>query len=381
MPTFTSKISRMKSVKLSFNKKRSEEEEEQKDQNQSAEHPIYYNKSLSTPEIYQSTVLPVSAKSFTEALNVISKEAKNTQYDDVFDSFFFNDKRCQHRALFMASRLKQSLDINSIRFSSPTLRTSTPIAVQPSQSTPVKASLGSHASMDEPALRTSLDNYTKKPTVDSFWRLVTHRLYTLNYILFVLPSDSECRRQFLNRIEADLATIGDGQELYRVGGMEAHFAVRYALEHKRSRRRKTLLEDAFEAERLQQYGSLPNYRLEDNKTVNQARLIIEQCLESESKLGHAEKDAMYVFHSLRAGLLDAFEPHIELEEDKSLRHRLKRLVEQNKEMTKPTYQNPFEDEECIVTEEDESSNEDKNSREIDSGFFDGWIPTTTKTTT
>ncbi|KAG0739688.1 hypothetical protein G6F62_009010 [Rhizopus arrhizus] len=345
MPTFTSTISRMKSVKLSF-KKNPKDEQEQEEQQTS---------NYVTPEYQTTSVLPVSSKSFSEALNVISQEVKNTQFNDVFDCFFFNDKRCQHRALFMTARLKQSLDMNR------PLRTST--------STPIKTS-------STAVSRTSLDN-----TVEGFWRLITHRLYTLNYILFVLPSDSSSRAEFLKRIETDLTSTEFGKTLLsRRGGMEAHFAVRYALQYKKKlRRRKTLLEDAFEQEK-RKGGNVAGAVLPsvdpsietNNKTVEQARVIIEQCLESESKLGHSEKDAMYVFHSLRAGLLDAFQPHIELEEDRALRHRLKRAVDENKE--KLAYQNPFEDEDCIVTEEDVSSVEE-TKREIDSGFYDGWVPT------
>ncbi|KAI9283238.1 hypothetical protein BY458DRAFT_495882 [Sporodiniella umbellata] len=296
MPTFTSTISRMKSVKLSFKKVPQEDSIED---DESAEYE---------PIVTTKSVLPLSNKSFSEALVVISQETQNTQFDDVFDSFFFNDKRCQHRALFMAARLKQSLP-------------------------------------------------TKSP--DHFWRLVTHRLYTLNYILFVLPSDSISRRQFLDKFET-----------HSPGGMEADFAVRYTLEHQHLKRRKTLLEDAFELEKRKggTGAGLPDPAIEQNKTVQQATVILQQCLESESRLGHAEKDAMYVFHSLRAGLLDTFVPHIELEEDRSLRHRLKRSVDENR---KPAYQNPFEDEDCIVTEEDDSLDV---KREVDSGFYDGWIP-------
>lgn len=376
MPTFSSKISRMRSVKLPFNghKKKSESQmagyiprPQQEPQSQSQ---FYVN---DTPIVTSPTTNNSIAASFSETLKVISKEAERTQFDDVFNSFFFNDTRCQNRALFMASKLKQSLDslINPIRPSSSygairELHQSPPLILTPSCSTPSSSAV----------------NKTKvPPSVDSFWRTVTHRLYTLNYILFVLPSDSQSRVNFLNKMEADLATVGDGQEVNRKGGMEAHFALRYALNHRRPRRRKTLLEDAFELEKRNggnvAGAILPSPPKQDTtkieNIVRQGRLIIEQCLESESKLGHAEKDAMYVFHSIRAGLHGAFEPHIELEEDRSLRHRLKRMVDQNKKP--PTYENPFEDEDCIVTEEEVSSMEVK-SREADSGFYDGFAIST-----
>ncbi|OAD08366.1 hypothetical protein MUCCIDRAFT_154905 [Mucor lusitanicus CBS 277.49] len=342
--------------------------------------PNFYN--TPEPTVVTTSVHAMPQSSFAETLRVISKEANRTQFDDVFDSFFFNDKRCQHRALFMAARLKQTLDgvINPIRPSSNygPLRELPPVTLTPSYSTPITSSTPSQSAAS-PAT-------TTKPiaSVDSFWRTVTHRLYTLNYILFVLPADSQSRADFLNKIEADLSQKSDGRELQRRGGMEAHFAVRYALEHKRPRRRKTLLEDAF-AEEKRNGGSVAGAILPATATtsddtrkidrlVEQARLVIEQCLESESKLGHAEKDAMYVFHGVRAGLHGAFDLHIELEEDRSLRHRLKRTVDHNRELAKPAYENPFEDEDLIVTEEDESSLEEekKSSREVDSGFYDGW---------
>ncbi|KAI8647392.1 hypothetical protein BD408DRAFT_330661, partial [Parasitella parasitica] len=333
-------------------------------QSQSRE-PNFYNAPEPTVATMPRNSMPQS--SFAETLKVISKEANRTQFDDVFDSFFFNDKRCQHRALFMAARLKQALDVT----------------LTPSHSTPITSSTAASSSNTTPTSPATTTNTKPMASVDSFWRTVAHRLYTLNYILFVLPADSQSKAQFLNKLEADLSQKSDGQELERRGGMEAHFAVRYALEHKRPRRRKTLLEDAFAAEK-RNGGSVagailpPSTTSDDthkiNRLVEQARLVIEQCLESETKLGHAEKDAMYVFHGMRAGLHGAFELHIELEEDRSLRHRLKRTVDHNRKMAKPTYENPFEDEDLIVTEEDESflEEEHKHSREVDSGFYDGW---------
>ncbi|KAG2228644.1 hypothetical protein INT48_007480 [Thamnidium elegans] len=304
--------------------------------------------------------------SFSETLVVISNEARNKEFEDVFDSFFFNDKRCQNRALYMTSRLKQNLEgvMNPIRPSSSygTLaELQQPIVLVPSHSTPLKSS--------------------PVPTVDGFWRMIAHRLYTLNYILFVLPSDSKSRIEFLNKVESNLSQIGDGNEIHKRGGMESHFAVRYALQHKRPKRRKTLLEDAFELEKRKggnvAGAVLPSTPLNDdqfkiNSMVEKARLIIEQCLESESKLSNSEKDAMYIYHSMRNGLHGAFEPHIELEEDRSLRHRLKRTVDQNNQDLK----NPFEDEDCIVIEDCSNSSSSSSAREVDSGFYDGWAIST-----
>lgn len=394
MPIFSPKL---KSVKLPFhsnNKKKSSPPPSIKQEQQ------LYNYGHNTPEPVIFSPPPNNVTSFTETLRVISKEAKNTQFDDIFDSFFFNDKRCQNRALFMAARLKSTLDgvINPIRPSSSygaIQELHQPLVLNPSWSTPITSSSTTTTNVSPPSsLRSSLDPVpaptTTPKSVDGFWRLVTHRLYTLNYILFVLPSDSQTRIDFLNKMEANLALKGDGQELHRKGGMEAHFAIRYALEHRKPRRRKTLLQDAFELEKRKGgnvAGAIlpPTPPQQDtakmDNLVEQARRVIEQCLESESKLGHAEKDAMYLYHSMRIGLHGAFEPHIELEEDRALRHRLKSTVDHNKEMSKPAYENPFEDEDLIVTEEDESSIESaagkaNSNREADSGFYDGWAIST-----
>lgn len=287
MPTLN--LARMASVKLSFNKKKSTKE--------SSPRPI----SKSPPPI----LVP-------------------TMKEECQDLYFFSDTQCQHRALFMAARLKDTLDgIITKRVTS--------------------------------ALPHS-------PSVDSFWRIVTHRLYTLNYILFVLSSNSQARADFLNRMEADLGMKGDGQELYRKGGMEAHFAVRYALT-KRHNRRKTLLEDAFEEEK-RNGGNVAGAVLRStsiDQQVEKARIVIEECLDSESRLTNSQKDEMYILHSSKAGLLGSFQIHIELEEDSDLRHTLKQLV---LEQTK----NPFEDEDLEVTEDDDYC----MKRQVDSGFYDDW---------
>jgi hypothetical protein len=212
-------------------------------------------------------------------------------YRTMFDPFFFNDKRCQHRALFMAARLKGALGHGS---------------------------------------------------VDSFWRIVTHRLYTLNYIVFMLPSQT--------RIDT-----------HKTGGFEAEFAVRYALDLKRRNRKKTLLEDAFEAEKRNGGSAVLS---PTDEYVEQARRVIEQCLVDESRLDSTGKDNMYLLYSRQEGLLDNFQVRIELEEDRDLRHRLKRLVQEQNDT-----QNPFEDDDLVVLENYSTK------RKVDSGFYDDWQST------
>lgn len=190
---------------------------------------------------------------------------------------------------------------------------------------------------------------------DHVWERMTHRLYTMNYILFVLPSTCELRARFLASVERDLACIGDGQHVLRRGGMEVHFAVRYCL-----RRLKAQHLYGYDDDEIEQ-------------VVERAREVIEHCLESESKLGHAERDAMYVFHGLRMGLHGRFEPHIDLEEDHVLAERLQAAVNENKQAAKPAYVNPFEDEDAVVTDDDDMTTP-SHSREVDSGFYDNFVP-------
>ncbi|KAI8886569.1 hypothetical protein K501DRAFT_283756 [Backusella circina FSU 941] len=342
----------MRSVKLSFtNNNNTKKREQPATRYSTPEQPVrsnnYNNKS--------------NNNNFVETLRVLSNEAKQDQYNDVFDSFFFNDKRCQNRAFFMAARLKTSLDYNPTKAAS--MRPSSSHGNLPTSSLP---SPKPSPSQSTPIVTTSSnDHHHRSPTqhVDSFWRMITHRLYTLNYIMFVLPPDSQLRTDVLNRIEADLSKWGDGQEIYRRGGMETFFAVKYALEKHshHHKKRKTLLEDAFEAERRMNGDKTASSGVERSvnpemeRLCQQARDIIEQCLESESRLSHQEKDAMYVYHGMRAGLIGIFDVHIELEEDRQLRHLLRDTVRQNQ---KPPYENPFEDEDCVVREDE------------DSGFYD-----------
>ncbi|KAI9021692.1 hypothetical protein CLU79DRAFT_804420 [Phycomyces nitens] len=298
MPTFAP-FSRVRSVKLPTFKR----------------HPSPPKPSVSTSTTPTEAHKPIArlrtassptSNSFAETLKVISKEAQSGRFSDVFDAFFFTDKRCQNRAFFMAARLKQTL--------------------------------------------LPLLNASKETNHDALWRIITYRLYTFNYILFVLPATCEERLDLLSRLESELAQLGDGQDLHRSGGMEAHFAVRYALTNKRhrQRRRRTLLEDAFEAERPQEPAEDIDY------LISRARQTLEHCLKSESKLGPTERDAMYVFHGMRVGLHGAFEPRIELASSESrLSQRLHQAVIDSQAIANLEYVNPFEDDNCIVTEEDE----------------------------
>ncbi|KAF7726420.1 Protein dennd6a [Apophysomyces ossiformis] len=312
MPTFSAKISRVRSVRLSSFRKRSPSPPStpQPTTSSSLTRTENNNNYNNMPHSRTRTVSSPTANSFVETLRVISKEAQSGRFNDVFDAFFFTDKRCQNRAFFMAARLKQTL---------------------------------------QPFL-------TQHNDLDGLWKLVTHRLYTFNYLLFVMSSTCHVRSRFLAALEEELGRLGDGQNVHRRGGMEAHFAVRYAL--LRKRRRRTLLE-------------MQDIDDPTDALVERARVVLEHCLRSEAKLGHAERDAMYVFHGMRVGLHGSFEPRIELEEDQELRRLLRQAVMENKELAKPAYENPFEDASCIVKDDEEDAIPTTSSREVDSGFYEG----------
>ncbi|KAI9316896.1 hypothetical protein BX666DRAFT_1858775 [Dichotomocladium elegans] len=345
MSNFSSTLSRVRSVKLSAFAS-TPPIEPSPNSNNKTNHP-------STPRsrTISATTRSAVTNSFGETLRAMSKEAQNSEFADVFGSFFFNDKRCQNRAFFMAARLKQTLQSTLL---APGRRPATAPSPTPSISTPVSY----HYTRSSP-----------NTSYDALWEMMTHRLYTLNYILFVLQPMCDVRNRFLNQLESELAQIGDGQQVFRRGGMEVHFVVRYVLKRhwqRRARSRQAPLIQLYDRNNPPRYHYQEEEDLED--IVERAREVIEHCLESESKLGHAERDAMYVFHGMRMGLHGAFEPHIELDEDRELAIQLIRAVEENKQATKQAYVNPFEDADAIVTEEDDTV--PSSNREVDSGFYD-----------
>ncbi|KAI7868336.1 hypothetical protein BDF14DRAFT_1795497 [Spinellus fusiger] len=318
MPTFAP-FSRVRSVRLPTFHRRS-----------TSPKPVTSTSSEPRHTPRPRTISTPTANSFAETLRVISKEAQDGQFNDVFDAFFFTDKRCQNRAFFMAARLKQTL--------LPLLKPA------PGQ------------------------------THDALWKLITHRLYTFNYIMFVLPTTSEARIRLLQQLESQLIQHGDGQDIHRSGGMEVHFAVRYALQHKHNKQRcrRTLLGDAFEAES----GRITQEPTEDmDHLVNRARQTLEHCLRSEAKLGPTERDAMYVFHGMRVGLHGSFNPRIELSSSESgLSQLLNQVVLEHQSMSTSEYVNPFEDDTCVVTEEDEVE-EARRASFMTNGFYGSAQPT------
>ncbi|KAI9281880.1 hypothetical protein BY458DRAFT_498292 [Sporodiniella umbellata] len=187
------------------------------------------------------------------------------------DSHLYTDTVYQNRALFMTARLKQALN---------------------------------------------------ERQNDSFWRLITHRLYTLNYIF-----------SFFDKYTTE----------YIPGQTEADFAVKYTLERKK--RRTTLLEDAFALERG--IISVNDHLLE------QAETVFKQCLDLEAKFEQNKRNSMYIFYITQAGLLNLFSPRVECE-DSVLSSALRKAVLKNKACLTHDYTNPFEDEGFVVNEEDDA---------------------------
>ncbi|CAO3622317.1 unnamed protein product [Cunninghamella echinulata] len=215
-----------------------------------------------------------------------------------------------------------------------------------------------------------------------FWKLVTDRFYTLNYILFVLPNDAtpqHYKNQYLHTLEQHIREQQNNEHLIlnQRGGMETYFAFYYA---------------------LQQHQQRSTFYIKEEDTwaiVEKARLIIEHCLDSETKLGPTEKDAMYIFHGMRIGFHNHVEPQIILDntmDGGKLYEMVQSTVKENKNLAKQPYENPFEDDACIVHEDADDSNSNNSndhhdsgvdfidypitssrSREIDSGFYEGVI--------
>jgi hypothetical protein len=234
----------------------------------------------------------------------MSKQVQQqNQFDDAFASFFFTEKRCRNRAIFMAARLAQSLGPDFAQLHQPTTTTTT--------------------------------------TIHSFWKLVMDRFYTLNYLLYVVPSTDVTRKRYLEALEQRMEDGIGARFKDRRGGLETYFALYSAAKDNLS-----LVEDA--------------------------RRILEHCLDSEDKLGHSERDAMYIFHGLRAGFLDGhYEPEVVLGDNDALLATLRHAVLDNKRLMEQSYVNPFEDDACIVDSDDDyPDGELVKSRHSDSGFYE-----------
>ncbi|KAL0076031.1 hypothetical protein F4703DRAFT_1885377 [Phycomyces blakesleeanus] len=312
--------------------------------------PIHTSSQMAiVPDDMYSPSSPTNVNSFSETLRIVSEEAKNGKYADVFDAFFYTDRRCQNRAFFMAARLKHTLwPLVSEALGTP-LRNRTHSVQVPSNKNRDNNNNLPKTSISETTSRNQEDQQ-----IDAFWELVTHRLYTLNCLLFVFPSSSPFHDEAAMHLNQRLSNDNSGAR-------ETLFAVRYAL--LRSHHPNSL------SRHRHSVPSGRDHRDDDavGEFLQSAQAVIARCLESEERLSQSERDAMYLFHGLRMGLYGSFVPHIELREaSDGLQEALAEAVlhNQNKSNT-GLLNNPFEDNQAIVQEHNnDSSLEQKNSTSI-----------------
>lgn len=124
---------------------------------------------------------PNPSSTFVNTLRTISLEAGRRQYGDLYDTFFYQDKKCRDRAIFLACRLKQNYDV---------------LFEWPS------------------------------PSKDDFIVAVCSRLYAYNYILFALPQQSPVRARFLSNLDQRRLQLGIAEP----AGREVVFSVGFVLQ-------------------------------------------------------------------------------------------------------------------------------------------------------
>ena len=124
-------------------------------------------------------VNPNPSSTFVNTLRTISLEAGRRQYGDLYDTFFYQDKKCRDRAIFLACRLRQNYDV--------------------------------------------LFEWKEK---DEFIVAVCSRLYAYNYILFALPQQSSVRARFLSNLDEQRLRLGVAE----AAGREAVFSVGYVMQ-------------------------------------------------------------------------------------------------------------------------------------------------------
>lgn len=124
-------------------------------------------------------VNPNPSSTFVNTLRTISLEAGRRQYGDLYDTFFYQDKKCRDRAIFLACRLRQNYDV--------------------------------------------LFEWKEK---DDFIVAVCSRLYAYNYILFALPQQSSVRAWFLSNLDEQRLRLGVAE----AAGREAVFSVGYVMQ-------------------------------------------------------------------------------------------------------------------------------------------------------
>ncbi|RUP52252.1 hypothetical protein BC936DRAFT_149933 [Jimgerdemannia flammicorona] len=224
---------------------------------------------------------------FVRTMRHISLEARRKRAASAaLETLFFTDKKCMDRATFMAARLKQNfpalftgidLDDHSLPLSF-TLPAPSPVASlatdRRGRSTSPNLAPRNHSQPRSLSQSPAADQTNNLPL--TLAKHIASRLYTLNLVLFVLPH-TPARDHFLKyQHDAMSPTMRD-----RRGGLEAHFAVRWALD------------ETFG------YALIPKQK---DLVVERARTVVERCLESEEKLSMAEKECMYVFHGMMSGV-------------------------------------------------------------------------------
>jgi hypothetical protein len=109
-------------------------------------------------------------------------------------------------------------------------------------------------------------------------RTIADRLYTYAYLC---ASGSPEHDAILAQFNANLERSGDSSIASRPAGREAHYAVRYTLDH------------------YFHYAILPSQMA---LMVERARCVMERCIECEEKLSLSERECMYAFHRLMSGI-------------------------------------------------------------------------------
>ncbi|KAI8076875.1 uncharacterized protein BX664DRAFT_270840 [Halteromyces radiatus] len=300
-------------------------------QRQQQQQQRQYGQTCSQQGVQRHRTVSTPTTSFTETLKVISKQVQQDQFEDVFGSFFFTDKRCQLRAMYMAARLQQNIGSYLVPYFQ-------------------------HQCLSAAAAIATTDGGNMDVS-HSFWLLVIDRFYTLNNLLFVVPSSDPYRQHYLSTLEQHLDRMKHDIGLNsQSGSLEVYFVLYYAIKK-------------YFPRMMDEYSSPLAAILE------KARKILAHCLESESKLGPSERDAMYIFHGLRAGFHGNIEPKVNMDDDDDdmLLTHLNDAVRGNKNLTRQPYVNPFEDDACIVDSDDDydDHNQRNKSRQVDSGFYEG----------
>ncbi|KAH8555477.1 hypothetical protein BGW37DRAFT_137832 [Umbelopsis sp. PMI_123] len=129
-------------------------------------------------------VNPNPSSTFVNTLRIISLEAGRRQYGDLYDTFFYQDKKCRDRAIFLACRLRQNYDVLF-----------------------------------------EWNSYHQYK--DDFTVAVCSRFYAYNYIMYAVDQQSPIRSRFLSNLDEQRRRLGVSEP----AGREAVFAVAQVLQN------------------------------------------------------------------------------------------------------------------------------------------------------